>query len=110
MTRQGRLLLVPAPLDFGCDTPSPLSHVLPEHTLQTAAQLEHWICENAKSARAYLKRVHEICPMAHSLQALQIQELPREFHKKGDHDASGRTSTDAKTLLAPALSGHDIGL
>jgi 16S rRNA (cytidine1402-2'-O)-methyltransferase len=53
---KGRLYLVPAPLDFGCETQAPLTDVLPESTLQTAARLQHWICENAKSTRAYLKR------------------------------------------------------
>ncbi|HUD34881.1 MAG TPA: ribosomal RNA small subunit methyltransferase I, partial [Variovorax sp.] len=46
----GRLYLVPAPLDFGCDTQAPLQDALPLGTLQTAARITHWICENAKSA------------------------------------------------------------
>ncbi len=103
----GTLFLVPAPLDFGCDTQTPLTDVLPAHTLQTAARLPHWICENAKSARAYLKRVGELHPLSRPLQALDIRELPREVHKKGDH---GATSFDASPLLAPALAGEDIGL
>ena len=57
MTTLGRLLLVPAPLDFGCATTTPLQDVLPQGTLVAAAQLGHWVCENAKSARAYLKRI-----------------------------------------------------
>ena len=40
----GTLFLVPAPLDFGCDTQAPLSDVLPDHTLRTAARLTDWIC------------------------------------------------------------------
>ncbi len=48
----GTLYLVPAPLDFGCDTQTPLQDSLPNATLATAARLTHWICENAKSARA----------------------------------------------------------
>jgi 16S rRNA (cytidine1402-2'-O)-methyltransferase len=107
MTAPGKLYLVPAPLDFGCDTQTPLTEVLPEGTLAVAARLRHWICENAKSARAYLKRVDELQPLASPLQALDIQELPRAVHKKGDH---GSTAFDAKPLLAPALSGQDLGL
>jgi 16S rRNA (cytidine1402-2'-O)-methyltransferase len=59
----GKLYLVPAPLDFGCDTLTPLTDVLPLATLQTAAKLQHWVCENAKSTRAYLKRVDANCPV-----------------------------------------------
>ena len=57
----GRLFLVPGPLDFGCDQQAPLQDALPLGTLQTAAGLTHWICENAKSARAYLKRMEAVC-------------------------------------------------
>ena len=102
----GRLLLVPAPLDFGCEPPVPLTQVLPAGTLQAAARLEHWICENAKSTRAYLKRLNAVQPLSHLMQSLQIQELPREVHQKGDHGGG----FDARPLLAPALNGHDIGL
>jgi 16S rRNA (cytidine1402-2'-O)-methyltransferase len=107
---QGKLYLVPAPLDFGCDTLTPLTEVLPLATLQIASKLQHWVCENAKSTRAYLKRVDEICPLLQPLQAINIQELPREVHKKGDHPGSVGASFDAKPLLAAALNGFDVGL
>jgi 16S rRNA (cytidine1402-2'-O)-methyltransferase len=107
---KGKLYLVPAPLDFGCDILTPLSEVLPLGTLQTAAKLQHWVCENAKSTRAYLKRVDEICPLLQPLQAINIQELPREVHKKGDHLGTAGASFDAKPLLAAALNGFDVGL
>lgn len=42
---RGRLYLVPAPLDFGTDSPTPLDQTLPAATLQTAARLTHWIYE-----------------------------------------------------------------
>ncbi len=106
----GRLYLVPAPLDFGCDTQAPLDDVIPRGTLVVAARLRHWVCENAKTTRAYLKRVNAFQPLSSELQALHIQELPREVHKKGDHQPH---SFDAKPLLAAALAtngGHDIGL
>jgi 16S rRNA (cytidine1402-2'-O)-methyltransferase len=106
MPKLGALYLVPAPLDFGCDTQAPLQDVIPAGTLQVAARLNHWICENAKTARAYLKRVNELHALSTPLQSLQIQELPREVHKKGDHVGQ----FDAKHLLTAALQGHDIGL
>jgi len=103
---KGTLYLVPAPLDFGCTTQSPLDQSMPAHTLAVAAGLRHWICENAKSTRAYLKRVDASHPLGISMQGLQIQELPREVHKKGDHMGC----FDAKPLLSEALQGHNIGL
>lgn len=108
MTQQekGKLYLVPAPLDFGCEAQAPLQDALPLGTLQTAAGITHWICENAKSARAYLKRIDAVAPLAAPLQAQDIQELPREVHKKGDHTGH----FDARPLLAAALEGHDVGL
>jgi 16S rRNA (cytidine1402-2'-O)-methyltransferase len=106
VTTPGKLYLVPAPLDFGCDIQAPLQDALPLGTLQAAAGLTHWICENAKSARAYLKRIDAVVPLAAPLQAQDIRELPREVHKKGDHAGQ----FDARPLLAAALEGHDIGL
>ena len=103
---KGRLYLVPAPLDFGCDVQAHLQDVMPLGTLQVAATLSCWICENAKSTRAYLKRVGEVVPLQQPVQAQQIQELPREVHKKGDHGGN----FDARPLLAAALAGRDIGL
>ncbi|RMX18513.1 ribosomal RNA small subunit methyltransferase I [Vandammella animalimorsus] len=136
---RGRLLLVPAPLDFGCAEQVPLEHVLPAHTLREAARLRHWIAESAKSARAYLKRIDALYPLAAPLQELHIAELPRHIHKQGDHagaarpragrsaaarqrperhgaHASRRASEgsaapfEPRTLLQAALAGHDIGL
>lgn len=103
---RGKLVLVPAPLDFGCAAQAALADVMPAGTLAAAAALTHWICENAKSTRAYLKRVGELHPLALPLREQHIVELPREAHKKGDHGES----FDAAPLLAPALEGHDIGL
>jgi 16S rRNA (cytidine1402-2'-O)-methyltransferase len=105
-TRAGALFLVPTPLDFGCDTQAPLTDVLPLQTIQAAARLSHWITENAKSTRAYLKRVDALQPLANAVQQLHIQELPHAVHKKGDHTGT----FDAKPLLAPALQGFDMGL
>lgn len=104
--KRGILYLVPAPLDFGCDEAMPLDASMPRATLERAAGISHWICENAKSTRAYLKRVGEVFTLSQPLQAQQLQELPREVHKKGDH-AGG---FDARYLLQAALEGHTMGL
>ena len=74
--RLGALYLVPTPLDFGCDSVIPLGDVLPQATIARAAALQHWVCENAKSARAFLKRVGEVSPLCAPIQEQQLQELP----------------------------------
>ena len=104
--RLGTLYLMPAPLDFHCDTQVALECVLPRHTLEVAAGLSHWVCENAKSARALLKRIDAHIPLVTTLQAQTIVELPREVHKKGDHG----TPWDAKAFLQAAVLGQDMGL
>jgi 16S rRNA (cytidine1402-2'-O)-methyltransferase len=103
---KGTLYLVPAPLDYGCDETPDLQATLPFGTLAVAAGLQHWVCENAKSTRAYLKRIHTITPLCCSIQEMQLVELPREVHKKGDHNSH----FDARGLLQPALQGHNLGL
>ncbi len=109
-TSKGRLLLVPTPLDFGCATLAPITDVLPTATLAAAAQTTHWITENAKSTRAFLKRVGEHQPLALPLQQQTIAELPRQVHKKGDHKAGPQGGFDARPLLQAALEGQDVGL
>ena len=79
---------------------------MPASTLQTAASLQHWVCESAKTTRAYLKRVAETHPLSVPIQSMQLTELPREVHKKGDHLGN----FDARHLLQTALAGHDMGL
>lgn len=111
--RTGSLYLVPTPLDFGC-TPGAgnetIGQWLPHETLATAARLTHWVTENAKSTRAFLKRVDAVVPLALPLQAQHITELPRHAHKKGDHVPAAASDQEARQLLAPTLAGHDLGL
>ena len=102
----GTLYLVPAPLDFGCDSQVALDRVMPAGTLEVAASLKHWVCENAKSTRAYLKRIAESHPLCQPLQAMVLQELPHEVHKKGDHQGH----FDARYLLQAAVNGENMGL
>ena len=102
----GSLYLVPNALDLGTEgVAAPLDEVLPLGALRTAARLEHWIAENAKSTRAFLKRVDAVVPLANALQAISIVELPRA--QKG----GGRPSTsNGASMLQPAVDGADIGL
>ena len=105
---KGRLFLVPTPLDHGCAEQTPLDDVLPLGTIKKAAAIACWIGENAKSTRAFLKRVDALVPLAQPIQTQQITELPRDVHKKGDHQTSA--TWDARPLLAAALAGQDVGL
>ncbi len=101
----GRLILVPNALDFGVDSSAALTDVLPAEVIRIASRLTHWVAENAKTTRAFLKRVDALEPLAHPLQSLSIVELPRAA--KGTRPAAPH---DLKPLLQPALQGHDIGL
>lgn len=103
--RAGTLYLVPNALDFGMAATAPLDEVLPSGVLRIAARLDHWIAENAKTTRLFLKRVDQVETLAQPLQQIRIVELPRPA--KG-----GRPSTvpSVAPLLAPLLAGHDVGL
>ncbi len=110
--QRGRLVLVPNGLDLGTGCEVDLTEVLPLCVLQQASGLSHWVVENAKSARAFLKRVDKLVPLQKSIQALDIRELPRP-RKGAAGPAAGsavEVSTELEALLAPALIGHDIGL
>jgi len=108
---KGRLWLMPNTLDLGTvaeGRPLPdLQDVLPLGAIRVAAGLTHWVAENARSARALLKRVDAVVPLAQPLQALSIHELPRP--PKGKPDARA-PAPDWARLLAPAMEGHDVGL
>ncbi len=106
------LCLVPTPLDFGIDPLWPIEQTLPMSTLREAAAIEHWVCENAKSLRAFLKRVDAVVSLVKPLQSLNIQELPRAVHKKGDHAGAGLglSSGEAAAFLRPVAQGQSVGL
>ena len=106
-TARGALHLVPNTLDFGmAGAPPDLQEALPLGVIRIASRLEHWIAENAKTARAFLKRVDSVVPLLRPLQAISIVEL-RKPPKGGIGKAP---AFDAASLLGPALQGHDIGL
>lgn len=107
----GRLVLVPNTLDTGLGAGQaipPLDDVLPLGVIRTAAGIGHWICESAKTTRAFLKRVDAVVPLATTLQALHMRELPRP--PKGGAARGGIAPEVWRELLAPTLAGHDIGL
>jgi 16S rRNA (cytidine1402-2'-O)-methyltransferase len=86
----GRLYLVPNLLGA-----VPPENVLPARTIAVARGLAHFVVENAKPARAFLKSLSPTLP----LQQIAVEEV-------------GATQTPERCaeLLAPARAGHDIGL
>ncbi|WP_250451961.1 SAM-dependent methyltransferase [Caballeronia sp. ATUFL_M2_KS44] len=89
----GVLYLIPNTLGEG--DADALAHVLPEPVRTQAAALGYYIGENAKTTRAFLKKVGTVRP----IQEIEIRELnvntpPAEIDK----------------LLAPILAGADAGL
>jgi 16S rRNA (cytidine1402-2'-O)-methyltransferase len=101
---RGSVLLVPNTLDFGAPVPLPLTHCLPLAVIERAAALGDWVVEDAKTARAFLKRVAQHAPLAAPLQSLDIRELPRQ--QRHNEPAT----SELASLLQPALAGHDIGV
>jgi len=87
---KGRLFLIPVPLGQ-----TAVDAVLPQPVRDCARQLNHFVAENAKSARAFLKSLPTDTP----LQQIEIQEL-------NEHTPPGAL----QELLAPLLAGIDVGL
>lgn len=86
----GVLWLLPVALG---DMPWP--GYLPAATRDAACRLTHFVVENAKTARAELKRIGHPLP----LRELAIEELPEK-----------PLAADLEHLLAPLRAGQDIGL
>jgi len=115
---RGRLVLMPQALDLGSGHEVPLRALLPDAAIARAAALRHWVVENAKSARAFLKRVNAEVPLALPLQQIDIRELPRPAKGQPPGRGAGSAAAAAQAgtpdphaaLLAPALQGEDIGL
>lgn len=94
----GTLYLIPNTLGLR-DAHDPLASVIPTPVQSIAARLDYYIVENAKTARAYLKKVAENTPLPHPLQQIEMVEL------------NARTPASAlATLLTPLLQGRDAGL
>jgi 16S rRNA (cytidine1402-2'-O)-methyltransferase len=90
VTPRGRLYLVPNLL--GVVAPS---DVLPEGTIRVARRIAHFVVENAKPARAFLKSLPHPLP----IQEIAIEELD-----------SAPSPARCAELLLPAREGHDVGL
>ncbi|HSG22257.1 MAG TPA: SAM-dependent methyltransferase [Azonexus sp.] len=86
----GTLYLIPVPLG-----PTPPQESLPANVLATLRPLTHFVVEQAKTARAFLKAAGTDTP----LQELQLEELNE--HTKAD--ALDR-------LLTPLRAGYNVGL
>ena len=86
----GTLYLIPVPL--GAISPE---MSLPVSVIERVRPLTHFVVENAKSARGFLKAVGTDLP----LQALQLEEL-NEHTKRDELDR----------LLSPLRAGQDVGL
>lgn len=87
---KGKLYLIPVPLGQ-----TPVDATLPQPVHDRARHLKHFIAENAKSARAFLKSLPSDTP----LQQIEIREL-------NEHTSPCELSE----LLAPLLAGIDAGL
>jgi 16S rRNA (cytidine1402-2'-O)-methyltransferase len=96
--RKGQLFLVPNTLGDE-DRAAQLPNVIPPFVAQTAAQLDHWIVENAKTARNFLSAVNRLTPLRVPLQEMQIQVW------KGPSPG-----VDPRNLLLPLNQGFDVGL
>jgi 16S rRNA (cytidine1402-2'-O)-methyltransferase len=72
--------------------------VLPTQVIATAVGLTHYIAENAKTARMFLKAIGVTRPLAE----ISIAELDKHTRQSQQSDYS--------SLLAPLLAGSDVGL
>lgn len=91
----GTLFLIPNTLG---ETEA-LASVLPEQVQHITSQLDYFVAENAKTARAFLKLVNASHPLNKPLQEISISEL------------NVNTPPAALAgLLAPLLAGRDGGL
>src|SRR5450830_1682207 len=95
----GTLYLIPNHLGLSEGAIDPLSRIIPEQVRQITSQLDYFVAENAKTARAFLKLIGNQHPLAKPLQEITISEL------------NVNTPAQALTgLLAPLLAGRDAGL
>lgn len=94
----GTLYLLPNTLGIAHPT-QPLFDVIPVEVQQITSTLIHFIVENAKTTRAFLKLINANFPLAKPLQEIQLHEL--NINTK---------EVELPALLTPLLQGHDVGL
>ena len=104
MSKLGTFYLVPNTLGDDARIEQ-LPHVLPHETLIQTAKLKHWIVEDAKTARALLKAVDSIAPLACAIQEMQMSEW-----RGAARNAKYGDAVKPADLLKPLLAGNDMGL
>ncbi|MFZ6657870.1 SAM-dependent methyltransferase [Undibacterium sp. TJN19] len=96
----GTLYLIPNTLGMNDDQHSNLlASIIPDTVQAMTAQLSHFVAENAKTTRAYLKFLGQQHALQKPIQEIHITEL--------------NINTPAQALeglLQPLLQGHDVGL
>jgi 16S rRNA (cytidine1402-2'-O)-methyltransferase len=96
----GTLFLIPNTLALhSSETAKGLNSIIPESVQQLSSQLTHFVAENAKTTRAYLKQLSEHHPLAKPIQEIQINELNINTPEQA-----------LQQLITPLLAGHDVGL
>ncbi|WP_114638165.1 SAM-dependent methyltransferase [Polynucleobacter necessarius] len=104
MAKLGTLYL--APNTLGDDARAEqLPWVLPSETINCTAKLKHWIVEDAKTARAFLKAIDSVLPLTCTIQEMQMSEW-----RGAARNAKYGDSVKPADLLKPLLAGHDMGL
>ena len=86
----GTLYLLPAPISEGL-----LRSALPLDVIERAHRIEYFLVENAKTARAFLKRLDHPKPLR-ALSIIEIGHTPRD--------------ADIEQWLAPLSAGFDIAI
>ncbi|KXS32385.1 MAG: S-adenosylmethionine-dependent methyltransferase [Candidatus Gallionella acididurans] len=90
MTKPGTLFLIPCTL--GDTLPE---QVLPQHVIDVARKLNHFVVEQPKTARQFLSTLKPELP---------IQSM--HFATLNEHTSA----KDMAEMLAPLLAGHDVGI
>lgn len=110
----GRLVLVPNTLDFGATgdagegSEADIADLLPRSVIEQASGLRHWLVEDARSARAFIKRCAASAGRPLVLSELSIQEMPRL--RKGAPPGTAIDPRDQAAALAPLERGEALGL
>lgn len=104
MAKLGTLFLIPNTLGDDARVEQ-LPWVLPHETIMQSAKLRHWIVEDSKTARAFLKAIDAVSPLVCSIQEMQMSEW-RGVARNAKYGDTVKPSD----LLKPLLAGNDMGL
>ena len=89
--KTGKLYLVPVPISED----QKLSEVLVSKDIEIVKNLEYFVTETPKTARAFLKNI----PLTKKIQDIKITQLDKNTQEE-----------DLLKLLEPIIKGHDMGL